>query len=435
VIIREKGSPKLSTRYPQGVADKHERPAWAERLRTERLARRWSQADVVAAMRTFSDVPLPEGLRDQWKRWERGANHPDEFYRPIIAATLGTVVESIFGQSRPVQPRTTDDVLIVRSGMDTHELVQRIRQSSVNDSTLDALNLTVEQLCCDYALGKPSDLIATSREWLSQLTRLLDERLTLTQHRDVLDSAGWLTLLIGCLEYDSGQPRAAEATRKAALALGTEADNASVMGWAHEMRAWFSLTAGRYREVIAAAQAGQDAAPGRSVAVQLLAQEAKAWARMGNQRNVVKALEKGRVLLDSLPYPERVDNHFVVDPDKFDYYAMDCYRLIGDDNLAEMHAREIIRKSTNPDGTPNSPMRIGESQLTLGVVAARRGDLEQAVSLGNQALAIDRKSQPSLLMVGSELDSVLQDKYADEPAASEFHEQLRASTTRRSVRA
>jgi hypothetical protein len=62
------------------------------------------------------------------------------------------------------------------------------------------------------------------------------------------------------------------------------------------MRAWFSLTAGRYREVIAAAQAGQDAAPGRTVAVQLLAQEAKAWARMGNQRNVVKALEKGRVL-------------------------------------------------------------------------------------------------------------------------------------------
>jgi hypothetical protein len=103
VIIREQGSPRHPSRYPQGVADKQDRPAWAERLRTERLARGWSQADVVAAMRTFSDA------------------------------------------------------------------------------------------------------------------------------------------------------------------------------------------------------AGQDAAPGRSVAVQLLAQEAKAWARMGNQRNVVKALEKGRVLLDSLP--------------------------------------------------------------------------------------------------------------------------------------
>jgi hypothetical protein len=78
-------------------------------------------------------------------------------------------------------------------------------------------------------------------------------------------------------------------------------------------------------------------------------------------------------------------------------------------------------------------MRIGESQLTLGVVAARRGDLEQAVSLGRQALAIDRKSRPSLLMVGSELDSVLQEKFTGEPAVTEFHEQLRASTTRESI--
>src|ERR671917_1675997 len=103
---------------------------------------------------------------------------------------------------------------------------------------------------------------------------------------------------------------------------------------------------------------------------------------MGNQRNVVRALENGRVLLDSLPSPEHTDNHFVVDPDKFDFYAMDCYRLIGDDTLAEMHAREIIRKTTNPDGTLNSPMRNAEAVLTLAVVAARRGDMTEALGLG-----------------------------------------------------
>lgn len=411
-------------RYPRPVTDDQDRPAWAERLRSERLARGWTQADAVAAMRTFSDQPLPDGLLDQWKRWERGRNRPDEFYRPIIAATIGTVVDSIFGESKPVRPRMTDDMLRVRSGMDTHELVQRIRQSSVNSSTVDALSLTVEQLCCDYASSEPSELIVESREWLNRITRLLDERLTLTQHQDILDAAGWLTLLIGCLEYDTGQEHEASATRAAALTLGTEAGNAGVLGWAHELRAWFALTNGRYREVIAAAQAGQDAAPGRSVAVQLMAQEAKAWARMGNQRNVVKALEKGRVLLDSLPYPERTENHFVVDPDKFDYYAMDCYRLIGDDTLAEMHAKEIIRKSTNADGTYNSPMRITESTLTLGVVAARRGEKEAALELGQKALSIDRKSQPSLLMVGSELDDVLRKQYPRDSEVKRFHNTL-----------
>lgn len=407
--------------------EEHDRPSWAQRLRRERDVRDWSQADAVAALRTFSDVPLPAGLLDQWKRWERGRNKPDEFYRPLIAATFGTVTESIFPSVRHIKSDTSDE-LLVRIGMDTHELVQRIRSSSVDTATLDALALTVEQLCCDYAHRDAHELIVESRDWLANLTRLLDQRLTLIQHKDILDAAGWLTLLIGCLEYDTGQPRAAEATRTGALQLGGEAGNAAVTGWAHEMRAWFALTGGRLREVIAAAQAGQDAAPGRSVAVQLFAQEAKAWARMGNQRNVVKALEKGRVLLDSLPYPDRVENHFVVDPDKFDYYAMDCYRLIGDDTLAEMHARETIGKSVSPDGTVVSPMRKAESELTLGVVAARRGLLDEALTYGNSALSIGRRSQPSLLMVGSELDRALQQQFSESAEAKAFHASLLDAT-------
>ncbi|MGH4026461.1 MAG: XRE family transcriptional regulator [Pseudonocardiaceae bacterium] len=376
-------------------------------------------------MRTFSDIPLPAGLQDQWKRWERGRNKPDEFYRSLVAATFGTVVESIFPSKVAPACRTTDEVLLSETGMDTHELVQRIRRSSVNDTTLDALALTVEQLCCDYAHRDVTELIAESRKWLTWITNLLGERLTLIQHKDVLDAAGWITLLIGCLEYDLDQTRAAEATRVAALQLADEANNVAITGWGHEMRAWFALTKGRYREVIEAAQAGQDAAPGRSVSVQLIAQEAKAWARMGNQRNVVHALEKGRVLLDSQPYPERPDNHFVVDPDKFDFYAMDCYRLIGDDKLAEMHAQETIRKTTTPDGSEISPMRRAEAEITLGVIAARRGALEEALRYGYKALDIGRRSRPSLLMVGTELDLILQKSYPSNDEVRAFHEALR----------
>jgi tetratricopeptide (TPR) repeat protein len=416
-------------RYDGAVdEDDTDRPEWAKRLRRERAVRGWSQGDAVAALRTFSDVPLPDGLLDQWKRWERGRTKPDEFYRPLIAATLGTVVESLFPGPRP--PRragTHDELLLSRSGMDTHELVQRIRRPSVDNTTLDALSLTVEQLCCDYASRDATDLIGESRRWLSQITQLLDERLTLSQHQDVLDAAGWLTLLVGCLEHDTGQGRQAEATRTGALRLGEDARNPSLVGWAHELRSWFAITNGRYPEVIAAAQTGQDAAPGRSVSVQLLAQEAKAWARTGNQRNVVKALEKGRTLLDSLPYPERPDNHFVVDPDKFDFYAMDCYRLIGDDDLAEMHAREIVRKTTAPDGTDLSPMRKAEAQITLGVISARNGALDEAITYGQQALMIGRRSQPSLLMVGAELDRALQDRFPHDESTKDFHQALIAT--------
>lgn len=48
--------------------------------------------------------------------------------------------------------------------------------------------------------------------------------------------------------------------------------------------------------------------------------------------------------------------------------------------------REVIRSSTGPDGTERKPMRNAEARITLGVVAARAGDLDQAVSHGRQAL-------------------------------------------------
>src|SRR5262249_49514583 len=152
-------------------------------------------------------------------------------------------------------------------------------------------------------------------------------------------------------------------------------------------RAWFALTNGDMRGVIAASRAGADVAPNHGVAVQLAAQEAKAWARIGDRRQTEVALDRGRNLLDAQPYPERLDHHFVVDPAKFDFYAMDCYRLLGVDTLATTCADEVIRVGTAPDGTERSPMRISEANSTLGVIAGRDGDIDQAVTYGRQALS------------------------------------------------
>ncbi|MFC4854102.1 helix-turn-helix domain-containing protein [Actinophytocola glycyrrhizae] len=299
---------------------------------------------------------------------------------------------------------TPDDELISVTGMDTVELIQRMRSSSINSATVDALNITVDQLCCDYAHADARRLIATSKEWLNRATNLLNNRLTLPQHRDILHNAGMLALLVGCLEYDLGQSAPAEATRRMASKLGEESGVPGIVGWSHEMLAWFHLTAGNPRAVVPVAEAGIISSPSHSVAVQLYGQQAKAYARMGMREQVHEALERGSALLDKLPYPERPDNHFVVDPDKWDFYAMDTYRIVGEDALAERNAREVIRRSTNADGFVSSPMRKTEAELTLAVIAARRGDIDEASTLGIAALGDGRRSRPSLLMVASELD-------------------------------
>ncbi|MFF7980198.1 XRE family transcriptional regulator [Streptomyces sp. NPDC007901] len=395
-----------------------DRPAWARRIAAERMARDWSQRDAVRALRAHAPTELPaeESMIRQWKRWESG-QMPNDFYQPIIAALFGTVTRALFpGPAR----RDGDREILAASGMETLEIVSRLNRSDVDNATLDALRITTDRLASEYPYMPSEQLLIEGRQWLRRVVELHTKSLTLAQHREVLALSGWLALLVGCVEYDTGDRHAAESTRQAALSLATEADHAEVAGWAHEMRAWFALTTGDYRGVIAASQAGAEVAQHHGVAVQLAAQEAKAWARIGDRRQVEVALDKGRRLLEGMPYPVNLDNHFVVDPAKFDFYSMDCYRLVGEDKLARTLAEEVLRAGTDFDGTERSPMRNAEARVTLGVTAAREGDLEQALTMGERALEGDRQSVPSLIMTSRELAAEMRRRYASEPAAQDY---------------
>jgi hypothetical protein len=192
------------------------------------------------------------------------------------------------------------------------------------------------------------------------------------------------------------------------------------------MAAWFALTSGRHREVLAAAGAGQATVGDHTAAVQLVAQEAKARARMGDARGVRTALERGRRLLDRHPPPARPEHHFVVDPDKWDFYAMDAYRLVGEDDLARHHAQEVLRLGTAADGTERAPMRMAEARLTLGAVTARAGELEHAVAVALGAFRAQRRSVPQLLMVAREVGDELRRRDPRGRLVVEFGEVVRS---------
>jgi transcriptional regulator with XRE-family HTH domain len=411
-----------------GVTGTDDRPAWARRIREERAARGWSQSQLVAALRMHANKALPADptMLRRVKSWEAGEHQPDGYYRPLLAKTFGTVTAAIW----PTGAGRQDATLIAASGMDTLEILTRLQSSAVDRATLDGLRITVDRLCSDYAHLPADQLLTEGRNWLRRIAGLIDQRMTLSQHREVLGLAGVLAELVGCVEYDTGDRQRAESTRRAALSLGKESADPEVIGWAWEMRAWFSLTSGDYRGVVAAAEAGEEQAPGTRAAVQLAAQRAKAWAKIGDRRQVEVALDKGRAELEAMPYPDNLDNHFVVDPLKWDYYAMACYRLLGaagnpggmENQLAQNYAEEVIRAGTDHDGTERSPMRIAEARATLGVISARQGDIEGAVAYGRAALVGERQSLPHLLMVSSELATAVRDFGDAAPAASYLDE-------------
>ena len=73
-------------------------------------------------------------------------------------------------------------------------------------------------------------------------------------------------------------------------------------------------------------------------------------------------------------------------------------------------------------------MRNTEARITLGVIAARQGDIEQAVHYGEKALTESRKSLPSLAMVSRDLARVLKERY---PRRTSHRELARPTAHRR----
>jgi tetratricopeptide (TPR) repeat protein len=408
-----------------------DRPTWARRITTEREARSWNKPQFIEALRLHAPGELPgkESMLRRVHSWESGSSCPDDFYKPVIAKTFGTVTAAIW----PVTgSRNADAGLVAGTGMDTLEILTRLRGSSVDAATLDGLRLTVDRLCSEYAYLPAGQLITEGRSWLRRILTMLDRQLTIRQHAELLAMAGWLAALVGCVEYDSVNRAGAEATRQAAWSLGEESGHHEIMAWSQEMRAWFALTRGDYRGVLSAAETGHAVAPAGPAAVQLHAQKAKAWARIGDRRQVEVALDEGRALLERMPHPENPENHFSVDPTKWDYYSMDCYRILGgsdtastENKLAESYAHDVIRLGTDATGTELSPMRNAEARITLGVIAARQGDLERALDYGQRALAGQRLSVPSLLMVSSELGTVLGERYSSDTGAVDYLDQLK----------
>jgi hypothetical protein len=71
------------------------------------------------------------------------------------------------------------------------------------------------------------------------------------------------------------------------------------------------------------------------------------------------------------------------------------------------------------------PKRVAEARITLGVVAARQGYLDEGVRQGEHALHSPWKSLPTLLMVSRDLTTVLNDLYRAAPNTREYTDQLR----------
>jgi tetratricopeptide (TPR) repeat protein len=218
---------------------------------------------------------------------------------------------------------------------------------------------------------------------------------------------------------------AAETARNATFRFAQDVGHAELIAWSHELQTWFALTEGRFSDATSIASRAQAEGGENSAVVQLIMQEARGWARLGNRASAERAIERGYALLQKLPaadYPR----HFIYDRTKFPFYVASCYQWLGDDEQAEKYANQVFKECAENGTMERSPMRLADTNITLGFVHVRRRNLDGAVDYGSRALSYNRKCGPSLLIRAAELNKAIVGNFPATHGAHDFDEMYKA---------
>jgi transcriptional regulator with XRE-family HTH domain len=284
----------------------------------------------------------------------------------------------------PHAPASTEEEL------DAWELARRVEISDVSGGTLERLEAAVDNLATRYASTTPHELLPIVRRHLSYVGRLLDARKTLDQHRRLLVAGGWLALLRATLDIDLRHRRAADTNLALATQLAEQTDHAEIAAWSLETRAWDALTDGDYLRALELSQHAQAVAPaGSSAFIQATAQEGRVWARMRDQKQTRRALDRVDRLVAALPVPDQPEHHYRYDPDKALSYTATTLAWAGDPAAVEFIQAVIEDLDPTGDGGPR-PRRAATARLDLGLALIGVGRPDEASAVATTAIISGR---------------------------------------------
>ncbi|MDH2428863.1 hypothetical protein [Sphaerisporangium sp. TRM90804] len=361
-------------------------PEWAARIRAERRERLWSQRDLVRRMaevadpRTRARLPARESMERQLKDWESGRRRPRDPYPVLLSRALDLDEDELFRDGDAADREVDDET-------DALDLAHRATTSAVGAETLERLEIAADDLAIAYPGTPPAELLSRVRRHLAYVSKLLDGKKTLAEHRRLLVVGGWLSLLAGTCLIDLRRLPAGAARLRTAAQLARHAEHPEIAAWCVETQAWQVLTGGDYRQAVALSQAAQALAPrGSSAYIQATAQEGRAWARLGAGRETRDALKRVAHLVSPLPRPDRPEHHYRYDPAKSDAYMATTLAWLGDPAAAS-YARQVLARLESAAYGPPRPRRAVSARLDLALALLANDQLDEAGHMALEAMS------------------------------------------------
>lgn len=259
---------------------------------------------------------------------------------------------------------------------DAIELRQRVAASDVGARTLDHLDAAVDELAIAYTTSLPDLLLLRVRRHLAYVGKLLDAKKTLAEHRRLVVTGSWLSLLAATCSIDLADRPAASARLRTAASLADHGEHPELSAWCLETEAWQAVTDADYRRAIKLSQAAQAIAPNDSSAfIQATAQEGRAHARLNHTRETLRVLGRVERLVSSLTMPDRPEHHYRYDPGKANAYVATTLSWLGDPG-AESIARQVLRELDTPSYGQRRPRRAATARLdlSLALLASNKPD-------------------------------------------------------------
>lgn len=233
------------------------------------------------------------------------------------------------------------------------DLARRCTTSDAGEAAVTRLEQAADDLAITYASARPADLLARARSHLGYAAGLLDGRMTLGEHRRLLVSVGWLSLIAATSLTDLRNQPAAVAYLRTAAQIARETGHDEIAAWALETRAWQALITNDYVTAAKLARQAQDAAPrGSNPHIQATAQEGRALARLSARTETYDALARTEALVSRMTPPDDPRHHYQYDPVKAETYIATTLSWLGDPAAVPMARQVLARVEAAGDGVP-----------------------------------------------------------------------------------
>jgi tetratricopeptide (TPR) repeat protein len=391
---------RLAQLYECAVADLLDAPDYGER---DPNAVTPEAASGHNETRISSELMLEEGDR---------TNRRDALKLGLIGAAVPEVVRGVLTDA-------ADEAM---------EFTRLSGASGVGAGTLNHLHAVIVDLDQAFYTQPLPQVFTVARAYRRRVQELIQGRHTLAEGRELYVYAGWLDEHLAWVARNLDDPRAAEAYAIDCYEHANQAGHAELCGYAAQVMASVPMDADQPERAVDAIRKGVAKTTSPShVGVWVRAHAAEIHARLGQRDESAEMLRQAKELYDRLP--PRVMRRFNSVNSLLTEYDMLGYAARADawlrnDDAAKRHGEQALaafQAATDENPLPGKDSGV---RLDLALTVARLGSPEEAIELGNQALAFTERFRMEMPRA-RRLDRALTSQYPDLTEVQEFHERYR----------